>query len=202
MTSTLPAQKWNGAVKALHWGLALILLFEVPAGFLMSYTYGPSFRDGQILKLHILASQIHHTVGFFVLCAGSLWLALKLWTRRPPLPSAMPGHERVLALGAHGCLLALLLLVPWSGWTALSALADSKAFGVTHIWFFGTDQWLPRIWRPMAPTDPQGYGLFAQMHRWLLIVGACIAGIHLASALWHHVVRRDLILRRMWPLSS
>lgn len=195
-------QGWSRTVKTLHWLLALAILFEVPAGLLMSFTYGPSFREPQILKLHILASQIHHTVGFLVLASAVIWITTKLRTQRPPLPNAMATYERALAYAAHGCLLLLLVLIPWSGWTALSALEDSKQYGVTHMWFFGTDRMLPRIWHPLPAIDPQGYGLFAKLHRWFLITGGCIVAVHVASALWHHLARRDSVLRRMWPLGS
>ena len=201
-TPTLASPRWASTRKALHWLLALTILFEVPAGLLMSYTYGPAFKDARIMKLHILASQIHHTVGFLVLAAACIWLVSKFQFGRPPLPATMPGYERALALSAHGCLLLLLVLIPWSGWSALSALEDSVAYGNTHMWFFGTDRMMPRIWKPLPFNDPQGYALFGKLHIWFLITGACILAIHIASALWHHLVRRDGILRRMWPLSS
>ncbi len=197
--TTAPPTGWSTTVKALHWTILLGVLVEVPAGYLMSFTYGPSFRDTHILSLHNLLSQIHHTTGFLILAAGCAWLGVRLRAARPPLPAMMPSWQRWLARGVQWSLLALLLLIPWSGWTALSALEDSARFGPTHLWFFGTDRLLPRIWRPLAANDPAGYGRFARLHGVLLRIGLGLLCVHVGSALWHQFARRDGILGRMWP---
>ena len=191
---------WSSAQKAIHWLTICAITVTVPAGFLMSYTFGPSFHNADILKLHILASQIHHTVGFLLLATGFIWLLRKVSMPRPPLPQSLPRWQKPAAMAAQGLLLLLLILIPWSGWTALSALADSAAYGPTHMWFFSTDRLLPRIWTPLSATDPRGYGRFAKLHIWLLIIGAAVVTLHIGAALWHHFIGRDNLLRRMWPL--
>lgn len=196
------ASRWDSLVKALHWSIALALLVEVPAGFVMAWTYGPGFKDAGVLKLHVLASQFHHTLGFLVLAAALAWLLRRARRARPPFDPAVPAWQRRLAGAVHGLLALLLLLVPLSGWAALSALADSPQFGPTHIWFFGFDRLLPRIWAPLPFDDPLGYRLFGAVHVWALWAGLALLALHVASALWHHAVRRDGVLRRMWPLAD
>lgn len=61
---------------------------------------------------------------------------------------------------------------------------------------------LPRIWEPLPFNDPMGYRLFGRMHVWALWVGLGLVALHVASALWHHAIRRDGVLRRMWPLGD
>ncbi len=194
--------RWDSLLKVAHWSIALLILVEVPAGFVMSMTYGPSFKDATALKLHIIASQFHHTIGFLVLAAALFWLARRWHRGRPAWDAAVPRGQRILAASVHGLLLALLILIPWSGWTALSALADSPAFGTTHIWFFGFDRLLPRIWEPLPFNDPTGYARFGRLHVWGLWAGLALVVLHVASALWHHVFVRDGVLRRMWPLGD
>jgi cytochrome b561 len=196
---TSPSLRWPVAIKALHWSVVLAVIVVAPAGYLMSRTFGPSFKDAKVLELHLLMSQIHHTLGFLLLGAGLIWLVTRLRIARPPHESASV-VERAAARAVHLALGMLLLLIPWSGWTALSALEDSAAYGKTHMWFFGFDRILPRIWTPLPATDPAGYGRFAGLHRWLLITAAVLLAVHLLSALWHHFARRDAVLRRMWPL--
>ncbi len=196
------ATHWDGMVKALHWTLALVILIEVPAGYVMSRTYGASFKDAGILKVHILASQFHHTLGFLVLAGVLLWIARRLHRGRPVWDRAMPRAQRLLASSVHGLLLLLLVAIPWSGWTAISALADSPSYGTTHLWFFGFDRLLPRIWEPLPFNDPNGYALFGKLHRWGLWAGLALLTLHVASAIWHHAVARDGVLRRMWPLGD
>jgi cytochrome b561 len=194
--------RWDSLLKAVHWSIALLILLEVPAGFVMSMTYGPSFKDATALKLHVFASQFHHTVGFLVLAVALFWIARRLRRGRPAWDDAVPRGQRILASGVHGVLLALLVLVPWSGWTALSALADSAAFGATHIWFFGFDRVLPRIWEPLPFDDPSGYARFGRLHVWGLWAGLAVLTLHVAAALWHHAFVKDGVLRRMWPLGD
>ena len=38
-------ERWGSLSKAFHWFVALLIVLEVPAGYLMSYTYGLSYRD-------------------------------------------------------------------------------------------------------------------------------------------------------------
>lgn len=194
--------RWDSTVKAVHWSIALLILGEVPAGFVMSMTYGVSFKDATALQLHTFASQFHHTVGFLVLAGALFWIARRLRRGRPAWDRAVPRGQRILASSVHGLLLALLVLIPWSGWTALSALADSPAFGTTHLWFFGFDRLLPRIWEPLPFNDPSGYARFGRLHVWGLWAGLALLALHVASALWHHAVVRDGVLRRMWPLGD
>lgn len=194
--------RWDGGIKALHWSLALLILLVVPAGFVMTWTYGPSFKDARVLEVHVLASKFHHTIGFLVLGGALAWALRRRLRPRPSFDPAVTPWQRGLARLVHGLLALLLILIPWSGWTALSALADSPAFGPTHIWFFGTDRLLPRIWTPLPFNDPSGYRRFGALHVWLLWAGLGLVLLHVASALWHHFVRRDGVLRRMAPLTD
>jgi len=201
-TEASVASRWDSLIKALHWSIALMILIEVPAGFVMSSTYGPSFKDATVLKLHVLASQFHHTIGFLVLAGVLVWISRRLLRGRPAWDRAVPRGQRILASSVHGLLLVLLIVIPWSGWTALSALADSPAFGNTHIWFFGFDRLLPRIWEPLPFSDPTGYARFGKLHVWCLWAGLALVALHVASAFWHHIFARDGVLRRMWPLGD
>jgi cytochrome b561 len=195
-------ERWNVTVKTLHWSLALVLLIEVPVGIVMSTTYGPSFQDARVLGLHDLASQIHHTLGFLILLAALAWVATRLRKPRPAWDAAISGAQRASARAVHLGLLFLLVAVPLAGWLALSALADSPQYGITHRWFFGMDQWIPRIWAPRPFDDPNGYALFARAHIWGLWTGLGLFCVHVLGALWHHFIARDRVLRRMWPLGG
>ncbi len=195
-------QRWDAIIKVMHWSIALLILLEVPAGFVMSRTYGPSFKDKTVLELHVLASQFHHTIGFIVLACALTWILRRVRRGRPAWDAAVPRAQRTLASAVHALLLLLLVAIPWSGWTALSALADSPAFGNTHIWFFGFDRVLPRIWAPLPFSDPAGYARFGRLHVWGLWAGLALVSLHVAAALWHHALVRDRVLRRMWPLAD
>lgn len=200
--ATAATQRWDAFIKALHWSIALLVLLEVPAGFVMSRTYGPGFKDRNVLELHILASQVHHTIGFLVLVLALAWILRRIRRGRPSWDPAVSPGQRRLAGAVHALLLCLLVAIPWSGWAALSALADSPVYGNTHIWLFGFDRVLPRIWAPLPFDDPAGYARFGRLHVWGLWAGLALVSLHAAAALWHHARARDGVLRRMWPLTD
>lgn len=192
---------WPILVKFLHWTIALVLVVEVGVGFVMSQTFAASFSDKTIGELHQTSSQIHHTVGIFIMLGAWVWLFSRPWLGRPPM-IVMPVWQRALSHTVHLLLLLLLIAIPWTGWTALSALADTQEYGATHMWLFGSDWALPRIWTALPPEDPAGYSQFARWHRGLLWLGAGAIALHVLAAGWHHWVRRDQALRRIWPLTE
>lgn len=194
-------ERWDVSSKALHWCIVMAIIITAPAGYVMSSTYGASFKDATALKLHLLASQIHHTLGFLVLAAALIWITRRL-IRGRPVSAIGPSPARAASGIVHFALLLLLILLPLSGWAAISALADSVQFGTTHLWFFSADHLLPRIWQPLPFNDPSGYARFAKWHIWGLWSGLALVSVHLLAALWHHWVRRDSVLRRMWPLAG
>ena len=187
-------ESWNSIAKALHWAIAFLILFEVPVGFLMTYTYGPSLKDDHILKLHTFASQIHHTNGFLILTLVVFRLGWRYRHPAPEMPVSLARYEKALALLNHGFLYALLILFPLSGWCALSVFAESP------LWLFGSDHIMPFILPKLPLTDTFGYGFFARIHRFCYQAGAGLLTLHIVAALWHHGIRKDNVLRRMWPL--
>ena len=191
-------QRWGSASKVLHWLLVLMICVEVPVGFLMALTYAPSLKYSDIVGLHDVLAQIHHTTGFFVLLLFAIRLLWRLRHDVPRLPDDFGGLRRGVARVNHWILYALLFLVPLSGWAALSVLADTPQFGETHIWFFGSDS-VPGILPPVALDHPYGYAFFARIHRYLLIFGGVVLAGHVLAALWHHWIRKDGLLLRMWP---
>jgi cytochrome b561 len=196
-------EAWGGLSKTFHWLFALAIAVEVPAGFLMSATFGMSLKHDDVQPLHFTLSQIHHTIGFFVLALVLLRLGWRLRHPTPALPAGLTIYHRWLARLNQGALYALLIAIPLSGWAALTSLADTAEYGKTMIWFFGTDSF-PRMpfLAVKAPDDPTGYRFFGWLHRTLLVTGGCLLALHVVGALWHQFVRRDRVLLRMLPDTS
>ena len=92
---------------------------------------------------------------------------------------------QVTAHATHWTLYALLIAQSLLGWIATSAYpAPLPVFGLFE---------LPKIWPEDQPFSER---LFV-VHRWLGIVIAVVAAMHIATALYHHYVRRDRVLMRM-----
>jgi cytochrome b561 len=195
------ASNWSSVAKTIHWTTVLLIAVVVPAGFLMTATYGASFRDEQVHAIHLLLAQIHHTIGLGLL----LLVAVRtFWRLKNPVP-ALPGSpgrlQQWLARGTHWAFYGLLFLLPLSGWAAMSVLGDTEDYGDAPVWFFGWDG-LPPILPQRPLDDPFGYSFMASIHRYAVYAGGVLLLVHVLAALWHHLVRRDAVLLRMWPGTS
>ena len=191
--------RWGSRAKWLHWLIAFMILIEVPVGFVMAYTYGAKFSDPEgIGKLHVLMAQIHITNGFLILALVIYRLTWRFRNPAPDLPASLEKFQKVVARATHAFLYVLLFVMPLSGWAANSVLGDTERFGVTELWFFAWDI-LPPILPQLPLEHPFGYGFFAQIHRYALYTGGVILSLHIVAALWHHFLRKDNILLRMWP---
>ena len=194
--------KWGSRAKWLHWLIAFMILVEVPVGYAMAQTYGLKFSDPDgVGKLHVLLAQIHITNGLLILALVLYRLNWRFRNPVPGLPVALEAYQKIVAKLTHAFLYTLLIVMPLSGWAANSVLGDSDQFGVTEIWFFAWDI-VPAI-LPQLPLDHTfGYGFFARIHGYALNTGGAILGLHILAAVWHHFVRKDNILLRMWPAGA
>jgi cytochrome b561 len=186
---------WGSLSKTLHWTVVFLILLEVPVGFLMSYTYGgKSFGSDKGLALHRLFEQIHHTNGFVILTLALVRIVLRL-TGAAPKPVTV-GWQDWLSRIVHFAILFLLVLLPMSGWAALSVFRGAP------IWLFDNQNIIPWILPKHPSGDPYGYGLYAKIHVWSYKIGAGLLTLHIGAALWHHFFRKDTVLLRMWPLAK
>lgn len=199
-----PIAGWTRTARWLHWGTALAVLVEVPAGFTMAWTYLDGARGGPLAGLHLRASQVHHTLGMILLLA----VLVRLWWRRrhraPALPAGTGVAGRMAARGVQALLYALLLLLPLSGWAALSALGAGAGYPAPQMWFFGHDGFgpgglIPHIVAPRPWNAPGfiGYSLFARSHVYMVWAGGILLTLHIGGALKHHFIDRDGVLLRM-----
>jgi len=102
-----------------------------------------------------------------------------------PLPKDIPELQQTAAYATHYTLYALLVVQPMIGWIATSAYPAPVP--VFHLFN------LPLIWW----EDRDLSGQLFVIHRWLGIVIAIVAIVHIAAALHHHFVRKDRVLMRM-----
>lgn len=186
----------GGVVRLSHWTAAVLIAVTVPVGFWMSNTYAAAQSNpGLEPRLHLL-SAVHHTIGFTVLALAGVWAAARAAGRggpEPPRSSRVrepPAWREAAARTVHALLFLLLIVLPLSGWAALSA------FGEFPIYFFAHH--MPGIVPRVAFDAAQGYAFYAQVHRWCWRAGAALLGLHVAAALWHHYVVKDGVLARMW----
>lgn len=192
MIRNTPAS-WGLVSRNLHWLIAAMITVQVPLGFWMNAVYDEliatkSYDFSQLL----LISRVHHTNGFLILILATLRLTWRASNPTPALPPGLAAYQRVLARLTHVFLYALLFAFPLSGWATLSAYE-----GEFPIFFFGWED-VPRIVPQAVDGSHAPYEFYAEIHETCWRIGAVVLGLHVMGALWHHVVAKDNVLRRMW----
>lgn len=183
-TSTPSAQHtYSGLAKSFHWITVLAVLFMLTTGFVMSYR-GNELQIWDALTNWLYSS--HKLVGFIILWLTALRLLNRLVAGAPPLDVPMPAAQRLAAAATHWALYALLIVMPLLGWTAVSLFPARKIFD----WFS-----LPALTAP----DKAAYESVVEWHETGAFLVIVIAGVHIAAALYHLIVKKDGVFGRMWP---
>jgi cytochrome b561 len=167
--------RYHPVLVVLHWVLAGCVIGLLAAGTVL---LAPVANDD---PAKLLSFRLHMGLGILTLFLMVVRLAVRLTTRVPA--RAVTGHPALdlVARVNHWALYLLVFLMAGSG------IAMARASGLPDA-VFGDG--------PMPPdfagyTARRVHGLAAQF------LMALIA-LHVAAALWHHFVRRDGVLCRMW----
>ncbi|QVM93336.1 cytochrome b [Pseudomonas entomophila] len=160
--------------RLLHWLMAALILAMLFIGVAMV---------GDLSPRHPLLVELHKATGLALLALVVLRIALRLTLPHPPLPRALPRAQRLAAGASHLLLYTLMLAMPLLGWAMLSAGGYPRPLQ------------LPAI----APHDLRLYALLRQAHGWAGYLLFATILLHLGAALMHALVRRDGVLRSMWP---
>ncbi|MGE8115433.1 cytochrome b [Pseudomonas sp.] len=160
--------------RLVHWLMAILIISMLFIGVSMV---------GDLSTRHPLLVELHKATGLALLLLVIVRIGLRLSLPHPPLPADLPASQRVAAGASHLLLYALMLAMPLLGWAMLSAGGYPRPLQ------------LPAI----APHDLQLYAVLRQAHGWAgyLLFGTVL--VHLGAALMHAWVRRDGVLRSMWP---
>lgn len=165
------------SMRFLHWLTVACVLAVAILALIRDET------AGRVARQWLLEG--HRHVGLLILALVLVRIGLRL--RLGTLPRIV--HSRLLRLAAsltHAALYATLLAMPLIGW-ALSNAEDKPVhlFGLTLPTLVADDEDLADrllVWH--------------QDVAWALLA---LVALHVAAALWHHFVRRDGVLRSMWP---
>lgn len=165
-----------GIVAALiHWVSAVLILILIVSGFRAAGTMDPAAKAA-ILRVHVPMA-----VGVLALTV----LRIVWWwgiDRKPGPVSGAPRWQQRSAQAVHVLFYVVILGMVASG---VGTMALS---GAAPMIFGGKSALLPDFWK-YPPRMPHGIGA-----RFLLV----LLILHGGAALYHHFVRRDGLLWRMW----
>lgn len=171
--------EYHTVTKIFHWLTAAAIFCVVPLGIAMTNAQ-PGGVQNQLYDLH-------RSFGALILGIAAFRLLWRLFTPPPPLVKGLPRWQELAARGTHYALYVLLFSVPLMGW------AGTSAFRATIV-VFGLFE-LP----PILPQNRDLSMVLLNTHKLLAFTLCVVLALHIAAALHHHFIRKDMTLRRMLP---
>ncbi|KEZ75829.1 cytochrome b [Salinisphaera hydrothermalis] len=175
----------------LHWLLALLIFAQFSLIFVFTWIapeHGSEHHEHahQSSGFHETAMMLHKSIGVLILLFG---LILIVWRLTQPKPSLEmdPVWQRVLARLVHLVIYVIVIAQPLFGMLMLTSHGQS-------VPFFGLFS-IPAFVSFGANVGETLGALHAFTGWWIVLAPV---GIHIAGALYHHFVRKDDVLKRMW----
>ena len=176
---------YGSVTKSFHWLIALLIITMIPLGI---YANGLPYDTGEALAFKAQMFSIHKTLGVFIFFTALARIAWAISQPKPALLNADKRLETMLAELVHWTLYAALVLVPLTGW-----IHHAATTGFAPIWWpFGQGL-------PFVPKDDSFAHIFASLHIVFERVLAISIFLHVAGALKHHFIDKDITLKRMTP---
>ena len=169
--------RYDGGAMAFHWIMVVLVVVVGVLGLL--HDSWPKATAAWWINLHALLGLL-----VWVLLMTRFW-----WRRRHPppgLPAAAGAIARGLSAPVHLLLYVLLFATPILG--IVTFIWHGRAF---DFGLFRVDPGIAKNRAIFHPTE--------DIHAYLAYALFTLVGVHVLAALWHHFVRRDGLLSRMWP---
>lgn len=166
---------YGSVAKFLHWLIAVLVIGMLAFGFFMGDI--PKDYKGTVYNLHKLTG----ITVLFLMVLRALWALMNPKPRVAGASMLEKLGERIVHFGLY----IFVIAMPLAGWIGSSAANKAPHLG----------DWVLRLPIEESKTIPEtAFNLHEQI-AWIIIGLLCI---HIAAALYHHYIRKDNILRRMW----
>jgi cytochrome b561 len=168
---------YDASSRLFHWLTAGLLLLSFGLGLSMTRFVGDD------MKLRVYGWHEWVGVTIFAVTIGRL-----LWRLTHPAPPiALPAIERAAANITYAGIYVVLLVQPIVGWVMSTAFG----FPVVYLGLFP----LPLV----VEEDRALAERLQSVHFALAMVLVALFAVHIGGVLYHHLIRKDGVLRRMLP---
>jgi cytochrome b561 len=165
--------------RLLHWTMAVMVLAMLCIGVAMVVSLG---------DYHLLVS-IHRPLGIAILILVVVRIVNRILNPPPAWPATMSRLERIAAKASELTMYSLMFVLPLVGWGMLSAARyPIVLYGPLH---------LPYV----LPHDVVLYAWLRKAHTILAYLFLLTFFAHFGAILFHTLIVRDGILKRMAPWS-
>jgi len=163
--------------RLLHWAMAVMVLTMLFIGVAMVVS---------IADYHVLVS-VHRPLGIAILILVVVRFVNRLLNPPPPFPATMSRLERRAATMSELAMYGLMLVLPLVGWGMLSAARyPIVLYGSVHLPF-------------ILPHNALLYAVLRKSHTILAYLFFFTLMAHVGAILFHTLIVRDGMLRRMAP---
>jgi cytochrome b561 len=170
--------------RLLHWVIAALVLLAIILGaFIWAYGFEGlknNFGDAAANAFY----KYHKTAGLLILGLMVIRVGVRMRLGAPSPVASLTKIERKLSIWVQWSLYIALIAMPLAGWFGTGA-------GGFPVQFF--DMTLPGL---IGKNPVLSEWLFA-IHGFIAIVILILAGLHIAGALRHWLIKRDGVMRRM-----
>jgi cytochrome b561 len=172
-----PRRQFTAFSRLLHWTMAVMILTMLCIGVSMVVS---------LADYHVLVS-IHRPLGIAILVLVVVRFVNRLVHSPPPLPDTMSRGERLAATATEYLMYGLMFFLPLVGWGMLSAARyPIVLYGSLHLPF-------------ILPHDAMLYAVLRKTHTILAYLFFLTFVAHFGAILFHTLIVRDGILKRMVP---
>jgi cytochrome b561 len=178
--SLADTERYGSVAIAFHWVTVVLVVGVGVLGLL---------HDSWPRRTQAFWINIHAQSGLIL---WALVMARFWWRSRhapPPLPSDIGELSRRLSECVHGLLYVLIFAIPILGIVTFIWHGRVFDFGLLRL-----DLGVRPNRAIFHPTE--------DIHGYLAYALFALAGVHALAALRYHFIRRDDVLRRMWPASA
>ncbi len=174
---------YTGVARAFHWLTALLILVQLPVGFYMVYR-GTDLKIWDSITGTLYDS--HKVLGVIILAVIVFRLLYRLVKGAPQEPASLAAWERVASTLTHWAIYLLLILVPVLGYVGTAMYGALKPFGAFSI---------PNL----IGKNKELSAVVFEYHAYAAIALLALIVLHILAAIYHRVIRKDLVVARMLP---
>ena len=180
--------RYSTVAMTLHWLIAILVIANVCSGIYFAELAPRGTVPWWVVPMH-------KSTGLTVLMLSVLRLLWRLTHKWPPLPQNMSTGLRVLARATHVLFYFFIIAIPLAGWAMVSASPRN-----TPTYWYWLFEWprLPFLANLPIAEKKSAVEFYEGVHGTLAYLAVAMVLLHVAGALYHHFVRRDQVLKRMW----
>jgi cytochrome b561 len=174
---------YSPTARKLHWWTVLLIALMLPLGKYMEYRGNHlNLWDATTNSLY----SAHKLIGVVILFLVIARLIYRVRHGAPADEPTLEWWQKLAAHVTHWSLYGLLILVPLLGWVGVSRYGARDIFGLFSL-------------PPLVAQNQDAAATIFWLHGAGAILLTLLIGAHVGAGLFHHLIRKDGVLRRMLP---